>query len=139
VTCDLDSPNRPKLWFSLLKGRLLTGKKADKIYRTRRGFHITWSGLQISEEQSLRYRKLIGDDPKRILLDSMCKKKPKQILFDKKTITRLDNEGKISSQETTERELLNPCKHDKLLKVEGLLECLECGESVILYREGEKA
>lgn len=83
---------------------MLCGKPADEIYRTRRGFHIIWKDLPITFEQSLRYRKLIGDDKNRIALDKDCPEKPKQVLFTKKTVKYLDKEGNIEHEETHERE-----------------------------------
>jgi len=40
--------------------------------------------LPITEEESLNYRRRLGDDPNRILLDMLCKKKIKQVLFTEK-------------------------------------------------------
>jgi hypothetical protein len=103
---DLDTHNKLKLKWALIKGRMLCGKPADEIYRTHRGFHAIWNSIPISFEKSLKWRKLIGDDSKRIKLDKECMKKPKQILFTEKKVTRLDSEGNIKNIEIHKRERL---------------------------------
>lgn len=100
---DLDCSSKLKLKWALLKGRLLCGKPADEIYRTRRGFHCIWKDLPITWEQSFRYRKIIGDDRNRIYLDKSCPEKPKQVLFDSKKVTRFDKDGNFVSEETFKR------------------------------------
>lgn len=101
---DLDTRSKIKLRWVLLKGRFLIGWTADEIYRTKRGFHLIWRNVQISEEESLRYRKILSDDKHRIELDESCPKKPKQVLFDEKKVTYYDAEGNPEHEETFKRE-----------------------------------
>ena len=104
VSIDLDSRSRPKLKWALLKGRFLIGRTADEIYRTRRGFHLIWYNVPISEEKMFRYRKILNDDKRRIELDRNCPLKPKQVLFCEKKSTYYDDEGNIRHEETHKRE-----------------------------------
>lgn len=104
VTIDLDSSSKIRLKWALLKGRLLCGKPADEIYRTRRGFHLLWFNVPITEEQMFRYRKILNDDKKRIELDKECEKKPKQVLFDTKIIRYLNEDGTVRHEEIWKRE-----------------------------------
>jgi hypothetical protein len=88
VTIDLDSKNPFILFWVLLKGLCICKKLPDSIRKSpnKKGYHIIWSGLNITENQMLRYRRLIGDDENRIKLDSSSKKRVKQILFTKKRV-----------------------------------------------------
>jgi hypothetical protein len=101
---DLDTHSKIRLKWVLLKGRILCGKTADEIYKTHRGFHIVFRNIPISFEKSLKWRKLIGDDSNRIFLDSSCPKKPKQVLFAEKKITRFDRDGNLKNIEIFKRE-----------------------------------
>jgi hypothetical protein len=105
ISIDVDG-GKLRYWWSLLKGRLLIGRTPDRIYKTRKGYHLIWEGLPISAEQSMRYRKLIGDDDRRIHLDSVSNKRLKQVLFCQKDIyiydpaKSLDEEKKLIRHET---------------------------------------
>jgi hypothetical protein len=100
----LDTHNWFRLKYILLKGRILCGKSADEIYKTHRGFHLIWKEIPITFEKSLKWRKLIGDDSKRIFLDSSCPKKPHQVLFAEKKISRYDRDGSLKNIEIHKRE-----------------------------------
>ncbi|MEM2919009.1 MAG: hypothetical protein QXY62_05890 [Candidatus Altiarchaeota archaeon] len=108
VTLDLDSKSRIKLWYVCLKGRFLIGKPPDEIYKTRKGYHIIWSGLPITFEKSIELRKKLGDDKNRIRLDLCGKKRLKNVLFDEKTIRyyRINENGEreLIKQETFKRQ-----------------------------------
>jgi hypothetical protein len=67
-----------------MKGSILLKKLPYKIRKTSKGWHVAWHLLPITEEESLNYRRRLGDDSNRILLDSICKKKIKQVLFTEK-------------------------------------------------------
>jgi hypothetical protein len=73
-----------KIVWCIIKGTILLKKLPYKIRKTSKGWHVAWHLLPITEEESLNYRRRLGDDPNRILLDSLCKKKIKQVLFTEK-------------------------------------------------------
>jgi hypothetical protein len=111
ITVDKDNHNRINLRWTLFKGRVLIGRTPDRIYKTRKGYHLIWDdvrkkGIPITEEQSMRYRKLIGDDRNRLRLDSVSDKRLKQVLFCQKDIflyepaKSFDDEKKLISHET---------------------------------------
>jgi len=102
ITIDLDTRSKLKLNWTLLKGRLLCGKKADEIYQTRKGFHVIWHGLKIDKETSFRWRGLLGDDRNRIRLDRNPKRIT-QVLFAEKHITYKDKDGNITKEENFTR------------------------------------
>jgi hypothetical protein len=83
VTVDLDSPSIWKMVWYAMKGSILL-RKLPEIRKTSKGWHLIFRNLPITEEESLNYRRKLGDDPNRILLDSICKKKIKQVLFTEK-------------------------------------------------------
>jgi hypothetical protein len=107
VSIDLDSHNRLKLQWALLKGRMLCKKPADRIYKTKHGFHIIWESINIPEETMFRYRKIIGDDSNRIKLD-MHGHRLKQVLFSEKHYRLYecheDGERKLIKEESSRRE-----------------------------------
>lgn len=85
---------------SLLKGIILC-RKFPEIYRTGRGkFHLIFRGINANEKEIMRLRRLIGDDKKRIHLDTVCKLKPQQILFTKKTVKYYKYKGKVDEVRT---------------------------------------
>ena len=86
VTCDIDTKNKVKLVWSLIKGCILCGKFPDEIRETKKGYHFIWRGLNINEKRSLWYRRIIGDDPNRIFLDSCSNKRITQVLFSEKRV-----------------------------------------------------
>jgi hypothetical protein len=88
------------LWYYLLKGRILCGKWADSIYRTRKGYHVIYRNLPISFEKSMELRKKLADDFNRRRLDSIGSKRLKQVLFDIKT-TRYYEPAKSFDEEKT--------------------------------------
>jgi hypothetical protein len=83
VTVDLDSQSIWKMVWYAMKGSILL-RKLPEIRKTSKGWHLIFRNLPITEEESLNYRRRLGDDPNRILLDSICKKKIKQVLFTEK-------------------------------------------------------
>jgi len=86
TTVDIDQRNPLKMVYCIAKGTILCRKFPYLIRKTKRGWHVGWHHLQISEMESLKLRLAIGDDPKRIFLDMTCQKKPKQILFSEKRV-----------------------------------------------------
>ena len=87
VTIDIDREGIRHIIVPLLKGIIVNRKLPDKIRKTGKGYHIIWSGLDISFEESIRRRKIIGDDPNRVRLDSIGTKRIKQVLFKEKVVT----------------------------------------------------
>jgi hypothetical protein len=83
VTVDLDSQSIWRMVYYAMKGVILL-KKLPEIRKTSKGWHLIFRSLHITEEESLNYRRRLGDDPNRILLDMLCKKKIKQVLFTEK-------------------------------------------------------
>jgi|GEM_PF-3800679 hypothetical protein len=86
VTCDYDFRSKIKLWYYLLKGRIMCGKWADEIYKTRKGYHVIYRGLPITFEKSIELRKKLNDDKHRIELDLSSDKRISQVLFTEKRI-----------------------------------------------------
>jgi hypothetical protein len=86
LTIDID--NREDLGTVIFRGLYYVGKKPDviRLSSSKRGYHVIWRGLKISEERSIELRKLIGDDPKRIYLDECSDIRTKQVLFSKKEV-----------------------------------------------------
>ena len=88
VTIDLDDNSLIKLFLVIGKGMVALLKYFPRIVpeieRTRKGFHVTWRHLPISEEESFKYRLLIGDDRNRINLDMQSWKRIKQVMFNYK-------------------------------------------------------
>jgi hypothetical protein len=86
VTVDIDSKSKLSLWWVLFKGRILLGKTADNIHKTRKGWHVIWHSLPMTEEASFTYRKILGDDKNRIRLDHFSNKRLHQVLFSEKRV-----------------------------------------------------
>lgn len=72
------------------KGKKVCGKRPDRIYRTRHGFHIIFDNVQregrpITEEECIMLREKLGDDPRRVHLDSYTGRLH-QVLFSHKRV-----------------------------------------------------
>jgi hypothetical protein len=104
ITCDYDFKSRIKLYYYLLKGRILCRKWADNIYRTRKGYHVIYTGLSISPERSMELRKKLNDDINRIRLDSASDKRLSQVLFSEKRIKYFDPAKSFDEDKTLLRE-----------------------------------
>lgn len=89
VTVDIDDNSVSKMLFCLVKGIILCKKFPYKVRKTEKGWHLIWKGLKISDEESLRYRKMLGDDPNRIKLDEESTR-IKQVLFTEKQVFYYD-------------------------------------------------
>jgi len=85
VTIDLDERNEEKL-LKIIAYFVKNFKVFPevRISSSGRGYHVVVRGLNISFEESIRLRKKLGDDAKRIEFDLKTKFKPKQILFREK-------------------------------------------------------
>jgi len=86
VSCDYDDHNVIKLVYYLAKGIAINKKFPSMIRKTKRGFHVVFSGCSINEREMFLRRYRLGDDSNRIWLDMSCPKKPKQVLFSKKIV-----------------------------------------------------
>lgn len=86
ISCDWDTKNPLFILFYIAKGTILLRKLPYKIRKTKRGVHCLWRGLNISEEKSYIYRKMLRDDETRIALDRCSPKRQKQILFSDKKV-----------------------------------------------------
>lgn len=84
VTIDCD--RKVDALSTLLKGLNKINKLPDEIRISARGngFHFIWFNACISEQKCYEIRKFIGDDKKRIKIDSNTADKPKQILWNSK-------------------------------------------------------
>lgn len=106
ITVDIDNKSKLSLWWVLFKGRILLGKTADNIHKTRKGWHVIWHSLPMTEEASFTYRKILGDDKNRIRLDHFSNKRLHQVLFTTKTVriyapaTSLDEDKVLLKEET---------------------------------------
>lgn len=94
VSVDLDDISKDKLRLTCRKGKKLCGKRPDRIYRTRRGFHLIWDsvkrfGRDITEEEMLELRRRLNDDGNRIKLD-LGGNRIRQVLFSHKTFRTYD-------------------------------------------------
>jgi hypothetical protein len=89
VTLDLDSAGTEKFRRAFWTLYRETGRVPEvRVSAGGRGFHLIVRDLPITFEESLRLRKLCGDDPQRIRFDEESWRegwvKPKQILWRKK-------------------------------------------------------
>ena len=91
VTIDLDGRNLFVLAGVLAKGCILCRRFPYMIRLTRRGFHVGFRHLNISEATMYRYRFIIGDDIKRIELDENNDTLVKQVLFTHKKVWTHNN------------------------------------------------
>lgn len=84
VSADIDTKTGYALHFSIVRLLSLCDWKLVKVYRTRKGFHI--SGRLKSPAKSPEHldslRAFIGDDWRRIAMDARDRSRPQQILFD---------------------------------------------------------
>jgi hypothetical protein len=86
LTLDIDKKSSFDIGLILLKGLFYFRKLPEKARNTERGIHITYRDIATDEANSLKYRRLLGDDKNRVRLDRMATKKPKQILFTEKEV-----------------------------------------------------
>jgi hypothetical protein len=100
ITIDVDHKSRIALWWVCFKGRILLGKSADNIYKTRKGWHVIWHSLPMTEQASITYRKILGDDKNRIRLDHFSNKRLHQVLFSEKTIRYYDPAKSLDEDKT---------------------------------------
>lgn len=91
VTIDYDSRNLFGLFLCISKGIFLLKKKPE-LWKTRKGFHLIWRGLKLSNDESLKLRYIIGDDRNRIELDKSTKRIT-QILFTSKSMFKYVRNG----------------------------------------------
>ena len=90
ITIDVDR-SFFRFLVSLLRSIILF-RKIPIIRKTSKGFHlIIYLPYLISNTQMLKYRKLLLDDERRIMLDFSSRFKPKQVLFDEKIVTETIN------------------------------------------------
>ena len=88
VTVDLDTKDFKQLQKTVLAGMSFRDRRGkpfgvpNEIYKTRKGYHITWRGLDLSQEEAMAIRSIIGDDEARVIFDLFTE--PKQVLFRKK-------------------------------------------------------
>jgi len=72
LTLDIDNKSRRYLEGKVnLVRRLFPNKKLRVDYSPRKGFHLFVYGLNLNWERVLAYRKLLGDDPRRIAIDKV--------------------------------------------------------------------
>jgi hypothetical protein len=86
VTVDIDQKNPLKMAYCVAKGTFLCKKLPYLIRKSKRGWHIGWHHLPITERESYLLRYRLSDDLKRLHLDMSCPKKPKQVLFSEKIV-----------------------------------------------------
>ena len=83
VTVDLDTDNA----LDMLKAyyNLRCGTDDVEVYRTRRGYHVIGYGFDLTPEEAVTVRTVLGDDENRIRLDEIAASggnaKPQQILW----------------------------------------------------------
>lgn len=86
ISIDFDGKSSFDIGLILLKGLFYFRKLPEKTRNTERGVHIIYRDIATDEANSLKYRRLLGDDENRVRLDRMATKKPKQILFTEKEV-----------------------------------------------------
>lgn len=102
ITIDQDSRSLMSLAWKMFKGiigiwmvarefRLLPDE--IELSATKKGYHLIWYDLKISEKQMFLLRKFIGDDPNRLWLDMCSPKRIKQVLFTSKRIIYYKKRG----------------------------------------------
>jgi len=89
------------------KGKKVCGKRPDRIYRTRHGYHLIWMDVQrqgrpITEEECIILREKLGDDSRRIHLDEYTGRLH-QILFSEKKYRVYDLPEDINGERKLER------------------------------------
>ena len=87
VTIDLDDQSLLSFIITITKGYIMLKRLPDLTRRTKKGYHLIWRHLNISQNKSYILRKFIGDDKNRLSLDMSSKKRIKQILFTTKKVT----------------------------------------------------
>ena len=107
ITIDLDTHSKLRLALTLLRGFATLYKFPDEIRKTNRGRHLIYRGIKCTIEKMYLYRKIIGDDERRIKLDILKKKGEKQILFKEKTASF------YGFNEKGDRYLINQIKYPK--------------------------
>jgi hypothetical protein len=88
VTCDIDNDSSLPLLWSVTKGLYKLGRFPDRVRLTERGYHVIYKNLDMTEEESMRCRLVLGDDANRVKLDKGGNR-IKQVLFTFKTTTCL--------------------------------------------------
>jgi hypothetical protein len=92
VTIDRDSLGWLDVVITVARGLWHIGRWPDKIVRSAGGHgrHYVWHDAAHSFQESVRLRRAIGDDARRINHDLLRKKKEfRQVLFTKKTIEKV--------------------------------------------------
>ena len=87
VTVDLDTKDFRELQKTLRAGFDLKLGVPNKIEKTRKGYHIVWRGKELSFDEAMAFRIMLGDDDMRILFDLFTEHK--QVLFRRKRIKRI--------------------------------------------------
>ena len=87
ITIDYDKESLIGLSWRIVKGIYFCKKLPYKIRKSSKGYHIIWSNINVNEHTMFVLRKVIGDDPNRIRLDLISKKRIKQVLFTEKITT----------------------------------------------------
>jgi len=95
ITIDQDSKAVLSLSLKIVRGFLLFKKLPRTIRKTTKGYHLIWSGIDISERDMFKYRKMLGDDKNRIRLDMLSDKRLNQVLFSAKRITYFNADGTV--------------------------------------------
>lgn len=89
LTLDIDGLKRNQLLYSIIKiNQLFYHGIIDEIYMSssKKGYHIIIYGLKITFEDCINFRKMLGDDRRRIYIDKIRDRQghSTQVLFDYK-------------------------------------------------------
>ena len=101
IDCDRKQEALTTFWKGLVRI-----KKAPDIIRVSsrgNGFHFVWLNACSTFSESIALRKAIGDDVKRIWIDEQAADKPKQIMWNSKT---MDSGERFESKRITVDEFL---------------------------------
>lgn len=101
ITMDLDFPSQLKLLSTYFNLRQF-GMVEVRVSASGMGYHMIVRGLNITYEDSLRIRAMLGECRTRLRFDSEENHKMKQILWDQKVV----NERVYEARTITEADLL---------------------------------
>jgi len=86
---DWDSRNSILIFSKCIISTVILRRRADYILKTGKGYHVMFSGLNKTNKEITKLRRILSDDKKRIKFD-LSKKKPKDILHEGKTVRYFD-------------------------------------------------
>lgn len=87
ITVDLDTKDFGELQETIRAGLDLGLGVPGKIEKTRKGYHIVWRNKDLSFDEALAFRVILGDDEMRVFFDLTTV--PRQVLFKRKRVKKV--------------------------------------------------